>query len=153
MDYLSRAIELAATHSRSGINGPFGAVIVKNNRIIGEGWNQVVELNDPTAHAEINAIKKACKHIQSPDLSGSILYTSCEPCPMCLAATFWANIRSVYYACDRKDANKIGFNDETIYKELQNDNPHKQIKLVQAQHEQGLNVFDDWLNNPKRVMY
>ena len=153
MKYLRRAIELASVHSVSGNNGPFGAVIVKDNQIIGEGWNRVIELNDPTAHAEINAIKSACQHIQSPDLSGSILYTSCEPCPMCLSAAYWAHIDSIFYACSKYDANEIGFDDEAIYAELQFDNANKKIKLTQALHEEGKKVFENWKDNDNKIMY
>jgi len=153
MNYITRAIELAATHSRSGINGPFGAVIVKNNSVIGEGWNRVVELNDPSAHAEINAIRNACQHIKSPILTDSVLYTSCEPCPMCLSAAFWARIDTIVYACDRIDADKIGFDDNNIYQELQIGNIEKKIKLIQQQQEEGRVVFTNWENNKNKIMY
>jgi len=153
MKFISRAIQLAAEHSASGNNGPFGAVIVKDDKIIAEGWNRVVELNDPTAHAEMNAIKSACQSLQTPDISGATLYTSCEPCPMCLAATYWAGIDTVIYACDRHDAEAINFDDNAIYQEMQLDNPNKKIKLTQESHKEGLKVFEDWKNNEKKIMY
>ena len=151
--YLSRAIELASIYSSSGINGPFGAVIVKDNKIIGEGWNRVVETNDPTAHAEINAIRNACQNLHSPNLSGSILYSSCEPCPMCLSAIYWARIDTVYFASSRTDANNIGFDDENIYQELQFSNKNKKIKLIQEQQDDGAKLFSEWGNNPNKIMY
>jgi len=121
IEYLKRAIFLSSQSANSDGNltgGPFGAVIVKDGRIIAEARNQVLIDNDPTAHAEVTAIRAACKAINSFDLTGADLYTSCEPCPMCLMAAKWANIRNIYYAATRKDAAKIGFQDANLYKML-----------------------------------
>ena len=151
--FLRRAIELAKLHSTTGDKGPFGAVVVLNNTIIGEGWNQVVASKDPSAHAEVVAIRNACKNINSHDLKNAEIYTSCEPCPMCLAAIYWARIETVYYACSRYDAADIGFDDKQIYDEFVLSDDQKKIKLIQGLFEEGLDVFRVWRSNPQKVMY
>lgn len=151
--HLRRAIQLAKENSGSGDKGPFGAVVVLDNKIIGEGWNQVVNTKDPTAHAEVIAIRNACKNINSHDLHKAVIYTSCEPCPMCLAAIYWARIEKVFYACSRYDAAEIGFDDKIIYDEFVVPDEQKKIKLVQSLKEEGLQIFDEWKSNPKKIMY
>jgi len=151
--FLQRAIELAKEHSFTGDKGPFGAVVVLDNKIIGEGWNQVVASKDPSAHAEVVAIRNACKNINSHELQNAEIYTSCEPCPMCLAAIYWARIEKVFYACDRHDAAEIGFDDNVIYDEFILPEENKKIKLVQAMRNEGLKIFENWKSNPKKIMY
>lgn len=125
--YMKECIEISKKGVQNNEGGPFGACIVdKNNNIISISNNTVLKDNDPTAHAEINAIRMACKKINSYDLSDFVLYTNCEPCPMCLSAIIWANIKTVYYGCNKKDADNIGFRDEKIYKYLKN----KDIKIL-----------------------
>ena len=116
--FLKLAIEEALTGIKKGDGGPFGAVIVKGNKVIGEGHNTVLKSFDPTAHAEVNAIRNACKNINNHHLSGAVIYTNFEPCPMCLAAIYWADIRSVYYCAGRDVAERIGFMDRKLYVEL-----------------------------------
>ena len=125
--YMKECIEISKKGVQNNEGGPFGACIVdKNNNIISISNNTVLKDNDPTAHAEVNAIRMACKKINSYDLSDFVLYTNCEPCPMCLSAIIWANIKTVYYGCNKKDADNIGFRDEKIYKYLKN----KDIKIL-----------------------
>lgn len=151
--FLRRAIQLADEYSQKGNNGPFGAVLVTNDEIVGEGWNQVVELKDPTAHSEIMAIRNACKKVNYHKLKNSILYSSCEPCPMCLSAIYWASIENVVYSCSQDDAANIGFDDKLIYSELNKQSKFKKIKLIQALQEEGIKTFKKWENNPNKIMY
>ncbi|WP_077196713.1 nucleoside deaminase [Prevotella ihumii] len=116
-ELMRRAIELSKTSVRNG-GGPFGAVIARDGEIIAEGSNKVTIDNDPTAHAEVSTIREACKKLGTFDLSGCVIYTSCEPCPMCFGAIYWAHLEKIYYANDRKDAGKIGFDDDFIYEEI-----------------------------------
>lgn len=151
--FLRRAIELAKEHSFTGDKGPFGAVVVLDNKIIGEGWNQVVESKDPSAHAEVVAIRNACKNINSYDLQNAVMYTSCEPCPMCLAAVYWSRIEKIYYACSRYDAADAGFDDKVIYDEFVVSEEEKKLKLFHLLHEEGREVFAKWKSNPQKIMY
>ena len=142
---LNRYMELAKQNAEDGINrgegGPFGAVIIdKEGNIISNGNNQVIKNNDPTAHAEIVAIREACKKLNTYDLSDYILYTSCEPCPMCLSAIIWANIKEVYYGCTKEDAGEIGFRDDMIYDYLKGNN-FNLIDLKKMDREECLEVF------------
>lgn len=141
---MQRAIELAEQGMNQNSGGPFGAVVVKNNEIIAEGYNKVTSTNDPTAHAEIVAIKKACKKLGVHQLEDCIIYTSCEPCPMCLGAIYWARPKSVYYACNREDASKVDFDDQLIYEELQKKMIDRQIKFSSILREEALKVFHNW---------
>lgn len=135
-----------------GEGGPFGAVIVnKNGEIIAKGNNKVLINNDPTAHAEVTAIREACKKLGTYDLSGCILYTSCQPCPMCLSAIIWANIKEVYYACTKKDAADIGFRDDAIYEYLKGNNEGL-IKLEQIDRENCISVFEEY-NRENKTIY
>src|SRR6202451_4352684 len=117
-EFMREAIRLSLSKMRGNCGGPFGAVIVRKGKIVGRGWNRVTSTNDPTAHAEISAIRDACKRLKSFQLDDCELYTSCEPCPMCLAAIYWARLKKVFYANTRKDAAKIAFDDDWLYQEV-----------------------------------
>jgi tRNA(Arg) A34 adenosine deaminase TadA len=151
--FMARAIELSINNVKDNGGGPFGAVIVKDNNIIGEGWNQVTSNNDPTAHAEVQAIRNACSQLQSFNLSGCNIYTSCEPCPMCLAAIYWAKIDKIYFACTKEDATLIGFDDEFIYDEIEKSINDRQIIMKQFMHLEGLKAFEAWKNKTDKVLY
>ena len=151
--FLKLAIDLAADKSRSGRNGPFGALVVKGGRVVGRGWNRVVEKADPTAHAEIAAIRQACRRLRTHVLAGCTLYASCEPCPMCLAAIYWARIDRVVFACTRRDAAAAGFDDERIYRELAKPFGKRKIPFVHRMRPDAIRVLRDWTNNPRRVAY
>lgn len=150
--YMQIANECAQKGANCGEGGPFGAVIVdKKGNIIAKGNNMVLANNDPTAHAEVTVIREACKKLGTYDLSDYILYTSCEPCPMCLSAVIWANIKEVYYACTREDAGKIGFRDDRIYECLEGKNKDL-IKLQQIDREECLHAFKEYEEN-NRIIY
>lgn len=150
--YMKKAKENAEEGIRKNEGGPFGAVIVdKQGNIIAEGNNKVIKENDPTAHAEINAIRNACKKLNTYDLSDYILYKSCEPCPMCLSAIIWSNIKHVYYGCTKDDAGKIGFRDDKIYDFINGKNKDM-IKLEQLDREECIKVFKEYKNN-KGIIY
>ncbi|MBO7283577.1 MAG: nucleoside deaminase [Bacteroidales bacterium] len=151
--FMSRAIELAAENAGSVTGGPFGAVIVKDGEIVAAQSNKVTVDIDPTAHAEVNAIREACKVLGTFDLSGCILYSSCEPCPMCLSAAYWAHIDKIYYAADRYDAAKVGFDDEFIYKELSLPISARRLGLEQIMLEDGLVPFVKWSENNEKIHY
>ena len=151
--FLKRAIKLAEINSRDGKNGPFGAILAKDGEIIGEGWNQVVELRDPSAHAEIMAIRQACAHLDSYSLSGCILYSSCEPCPMCLATIYWAEIDRLFYACTTEDAEKAGFKDSLVYHQLSLDWNERSITSTQDCRDEGQLILKKWISNPQKMTY
>ncbi len=140
-------MRLAAKEAMRGMNaskgGPFGAVIVKDGKIVAKASNEVLKTNDPTMHAEINAIRKASKKLNSFDLSGCVIYSSCMPCPMCLAAIKWANIKTVYYGATAKDADEIGFRDELFYGEL-NIEKIRNLELIQCERDACLEPFKKW---------
>ena len=148
-----RAIELSRQGMNENAGGPFGAVIVREGKIIGEGWNMVTSKNDPTAHAEVSAIRKACKKIKNFDLSGCEIYTSCEPCPMCLAAIYWSRIDKVYYANSKRDAAKIDFDDAFFYKELKRPKNKRHVPIKQLMRKDALVVFEEWKEKEDRVEY
>ena len=147
-----RAIELSIKSVGSG-TGPFGAVIVKDNKIISEGFNIVTSSNDPTSHAEIVAIRKACKDLNNFSLEGCDLYTTCEPCPMCLSAIYWAKIEKIYYANTRNDAKKINFSDAMIYEELNKTIKDRTIPMHQIMRDEALKAFDLWDKKEDKVKY
>lgn len=151
--FMQRAIELARNGMESNKGGPFGAVIVKDGVIVGEGCNQVTSTNDPTAHAEVTAIRNACKHLNSFQLDGCDLYTSCEPCPMCLGAIYWARPNNIYYACTREDAANVGFDDQFIYDELGKDMSMRKIKITQVMRDGALKVFEQWNEKNDKTKY
>ncbi len=132
---------------------PFGAVVVKAGEIVGEGCNQVTSTNDPTAHAEVVAIRNACKNLDSFQLDGCILYTSCEPCPMCLGAIYWARPSKIFYAATHIDAANIGFDDQFIYEEIEKKARDRQIKTINLLREEGLKVFKNWENKADKTEY
>ena len=151
-DFMLMAIKLSEENVKNG-GGPFGAVIVKGNDVIATGVNRVTANNDPTAHAEVSAIRNACKLLGTFDLSGCELYTSCEPCPMCLGAIYWAHIDHIYYGNNKKDAADIGFDDSFIYEEMALDIPNRKKKMTELLHEEALKAFEAWKNKSDEVEY
>ena len=151
--FINRAIELSEKGMNSHAGGPFGAVIVKNGEIIAEGFNQVTSSNDPTAHAEVVAIRKACEKLGSFQLNDCIIYTSCEPCPMCLGAIYWARPKMVYYACTKEDAAGIGFDDHFIYDEIDKNIEDRNIKFINLARTEGLGVFKKWQTKEGKTEY
>jgi tRNA(Arg) A34 adenosine deaminase TadA len=151
--FLGRAIDLAEQHSSNGMNGPFGAVVVHQGTVVGEGWNQVVENNDPTAHAEIVALRQACRRLNTFSLHNCIIYSSTEPCPMCLAAIYWSRINTVYYASDNLDAKQAGFDDQRILQELTAPWEKRQVSGHRLLQSRGKEVLQKWINNPLKKEY
>ena len=150
--FMMRAIELSIESAKSK-GGPFGSVIVKDNKIIAEGSNQVTINNDPTAHGEIVAIRSACQKLNTFNLSGSDLYSSCEPCPMCLSAIYWSRIENVFYANTRIDAKRIDFDDSFIYSEINKDLENRKIKMHQMHRDEALEAFKIWENKEDKIKY
>ena len=150
--FMERAIELSIQSVKSG-GGPFGSVIVKNNKIISEGMNRVTKSNDPTAHGEIVAIRNACKNLEDFSLKGCELYTSCEPCPLCLSAIYWSRIDKVYYANTRNDAQKIDFDDSFIYSEIMKKIEQRKIPMRQQLRDKALEAFELWDKKTDKVKY
>lgn len=150
---MRRAIELARKGMETGAGGPFGAVVVKNGEIVGEGSNLVTSTNDPTAHAEITAIRRACQNLSSFQLDDCIIYTSCEPCPMCLGAIYWARPAKMFYAATHKDAAKIGFDDQFIYEEIEKPIDERKIESINFLREEGIKVFDLWAGKSDKIEY
>lgn len=153
LDYIRLAVELAERGVAHNEGGPFGAVIVKEGKVIGKGNNKVISTNDPTAHAEIVAIREACRHLQSFQLAGCTVYTSCEPCPMCLGAIYWARPDRIVYACTRQDAAAIEFDDHFIYEEINLPLDLRTIPAHQCGRELGLGVFELWKNKGDKTQY
>jgi guanine deaminase len=151
--FMRAAIRLSIDMMRCGKGGPFGAVVVKGNRIVGRGCNEVTSTNDPTAHAEIVAIRDACHRLKTFDLHDCELYTSCEPCPMCLAAIYWARIRKMYYGNTRKDAAKIAFDDEFIYREVALPIRKRQLVMKQLLRKEALKAFIEWDDKIDKIPY
>jgi tRNA(Arg) A34 adenosine deaminase TadA len=137
----------------SGKGGPFGAIIVRNGEILSEGCNQVTSTNDPTAHAEVTAIRLACQKLENFQLEGCVIYTSCEPCPMCLGAIYWAGIEKIYYACTKDDAAAVGFDDAFIYQELNTPKSDRKLPQETCLREEALVVFEAWLNKSDKIDY
>ena len=150
--FMNRAIELSIKSVNSG-TGPFGSVVVKDNQIISEGFNTVTLINDPTSHAEIVAIRAACKDLRNFSLEGCDLYTTCEPCPMCLSAIYWSRINKVYYANTRNDAQKIDFSDALIYEELNKNIKERKIPMDQIMRDEALIAFELWDKKKDKVKY
>ena len=148
--YMKIAKELSDNNLKTNDGGPFGACIVKDGKIIGKGSNHVLVDHDPTAHAEVVAIRDACKHLKSHDLSGCVLYTTCYPCPMCLSAIIWSNIKEIYYACTREDAANIGFRDDLIYEYLKGNNKDL-IDLKQIDRNECIDIFEKYQNENKTI--
>jgi len=152
-DFLTEAFKEAFYGIRNDLGGPFGAVVVKDGIIIGKGSNRVTSENDPTAHAEVTAIRSACKNTGSFDLSGAIIYSTCEPCPMCLSAIYWAKINTVYYSLTKFDADEIGFSDNLIYQEFGMNDEEKTVNLEKIDHPSAAVLFEEWRKNPNKVLY
>jgi len=152
-DFLKTSIELSRQHMEAGHGGPFGAVIVHENRIIAEGWNQVTSINDPTAHAEVMAIRSAASRLSRFSLEGCTLYTSCEPCPMCLAAAYWARLDRLVYAASREDAAAIGFDDALIYHELALPISERRLPMQQMLRNEATQVFAAWHAKVDKIPY
>jgi tRNA(Arg) A34 adenosine deaminase TadA len=152
--FMRRAIELAQAGVDANAGGPFGCVVVKDGEIVGEGVNRVTSTNDPTAHAEVVAIRDACTKLASFQLEGCVIYTSCEPCPMCLGAIYWARPERIVIACDRNDAADAGFDDAFIYDELcGNDVKNRKVQMTSLLRDEGLKVFQNWIDKPDKVEY
>ena len=150
--FMQRAIELSIDSIKSG-GGPFGSVIVKDDKIVSEGMNRVTVSNDPTAHGEIVAIRDAYKKLNTFDLSNSYLYSSCEPCPMCMSAIYWSRINKVYYANTRDDAKKIDFDDSFIYSEISKMNKDRSISMEQILRDEALKAFEMWHKKTDKIKY
>jgi guanine deaminase len=151
--FMARAIQLSIDGVHSGRGGPFGAVIVRDGKIVAEGVNQVTSTNDPTAHAEVLAIRKACESLGSFELRDCELYTSCEPCPMCLGAIYWARVSRIYFANTAEDAAKIGFDDSFIYDELKQRPFLRRIPAIQIMREEALEGFRAWADKSDKIRY
>jgi guanine deaminase len=152
-DFMREAIELSKKNMLQGKGGPFGCVIVKDGEIVGRGWNQVTSSNDPTAHAEVSAIRDACKNLNSFQLEGCIVYTSCEPCPMCLGAIYWARPAKVFYGNTKADAADIGFDDSFIYQELELPLGERSMPLQPLLRNEALDVFKLWAEKQDKIEY
>lgn len=153
IEFMQRAIELSEIGMQDGNGGPFGCVIVKNGKIVGEGFNQVTSTNDPTAHAEVVAIRDACKNLATFQLDGCEIYTSCEPCPMCLGAIYWARPDKIYYANTREDAKIIGFDDAFIYDEIPLAMHQRKIPMINLGKNEAKLVFDKWQSKTDKREY
>ena len=151
--YMQRAAEISRQKMLAGEGGPFGAVVVRDDSILGEGWNRVTSTADPTAHAEIVAIRDACSRVGSFTLEGALIYTSCEPCPMCLAAIWWARISRIYYANTRNDAARIGFDDAEIYQEVTRDLTDRRIPLVHCPNQEAVQAMREWTEKQDKIPY
>jgi guanine deaminase len=151
--FMARAIELSLDNVLSGRGGPFGAVVVKDGAIVAEGTNQVTSINDPTAHAEVLAIREACRKLGAFDLEGCEIYTSCEPCPMCLGAIYWARISRIYFGNADADASRIGFDDSLIYRELAQPHAQRKIPMIQMMRDEALVAFRAWERKPNKIEY
>jgi guanine deaminase len=151
--FMAEAIQLSLQTMRNNTGGPFGAVIVQNGKIIARGYNRVLETNDPTAHAEIVAIREACKSLNTFQLTGCDIYTSCEPCPMCLAAIYWARPAKIYFANTKEDAHRIGFDDDFIYHEISAAHKQRHIPMSQLLRAEALKAFEEWDKKIDKIRY
>jgi len=152
-DLMRRAIALSRQGMEGAAGGPFGAVVALDGAVIAEGWNQVTSTNDPTAHAEIVAIRRACAALGRFDLRGAVLYTSCEPCPMCLAATYWARLDAVVFGNAREDAAAIGFDDQVLYDEVAKPIEARSLPMRRLLRAEALTVFAEWASKPDKQPY
>ena len=150
---MQAAIRISIQKMRGNHGGPFGAVVVRQGKIVGRGWNQVTSTNDPTAHAEICAIRDACRRLRTFQLDDCEMYTSCEPCPMCLSAIYWARLRRVGYGNTRKDAARIGFDDDFLYREVAVPISLRKIPMKQLLHKEALTAFAEWKNKADKIPY
>ena len=152
-EFMSEALKIAESNMHNLTGGPFGALIVKDGNIIAKAVNTVTKVNDPTAHAEINAIRLAAENLRTFNLSGCVLYTSCEPCPMCLAAVYWARIDKIYFSGSRLDARNAGFDDSFIYDEFDRPVKYRRVKIEQLLPKEGKNVLAQWVTIPDKIDY
>lgn len=152
-NFMREAIRLSLEKMEAGFGGPFGAVVVRDGEIIARGYNNVLATNDPTAHAEVDAIRKACQALGTFQLTDCELYTSCEPCPMCLGAIYWARPRKVYYANSKADAAAVGFDDQFIYDEIDKDAPYRFIPMEQMLREEAQEAFRRWASKENKQIY
>ncbi len=152
-NFMREAIRLSLQPMRGNHGGPFGAVVVRRGKIVGRGWNRVTSTNDPTAHAEVVAIREACRRLKTFRLDDCELYASCEPCPMCLSAIYWARLRKIYYANTRRDAAAIGFDDEILYREVGKSVARRKIPMRQFLRREALKVFAEWQSKPDKIRY
>ncbi|HEY3861523.1 MAG TPA: nucleoside deaminase [Verrucomicrobiae bacterium] len=153
LDFMRAAIELATQHMRRKDGGPFGALVTRGGEILAQGWNKVTSTNDPTAHAEIIAIRAAASAVGTHELRGCVLYTSCEPCPMCLGAAWWSRLDRIVYAGARADAAAAGFDDAEIYQELARPLAARKLPMRQALRDEAVSVFSEWIRMPDKTPY
>jgi len=151
--FMRMAIGLSEKNVNEKLGGPFGAVVVKDGKVIAKSGNKVTSTNDPTAHAEVSAIRMACKKLKTFDLTGCVIYTSCEPCPMCLSAIYWSRINTIYYANTKVDAANIGFDDQFIYEELEKPMAARSLPIQQMLRDEALQAFKLWEQSSKRIAY
>ena len=151
--YMQQAVRLSREKMLEHQGGPFAAIIIKDDEVVGEGWNNVTSHSDPTAHAEISAIRDACRRLGTFSLEGAVMYTSCEPCPMCLAAIYWARISKLYYANTSEDAAQIDFDDEFLYREIVMNEAHRALPSERILGDEAHVVFDEWRDKPDKVPY
>jgi len=152
-EFMREAIRLSREKMRRNEGGPFGAVVVHEGKIVGRGWNQVTRVNDPTAHAEVMAIRRACRKLGTFHLDGCHLYTSCEPCPMCLAAAYWARISRIFFAATRKDAARAGFDDEFLYREISRPRSRRSLPIEQLLRKEAVETLGEWTAKEDKVPY
>ena|SRR2546428_3779142 len=153
LKFMQQAIDLSMEGQTKGKGGPFGAIVVKDGVVVGSGYNNVISTNDPTAHAEVVAIREACKNLNTFQLTGCTIYTSCEPCPMCLGAIYWARPDKVYFGNTREDAAEIGFDDALIYDEIPVPIHQRKIPMIPLAREQALLAFQKWAKNGNKTLY
>jgi guanine deaminase len=153
LNFLREAIRLSFEKMEANAGGPFGAVVVRNDQIVGRGWNQVTSRNDPTAHAEVTAIRDACGQLKTFSLAGCEIYSSCEPCPLCLAAIYWSRLDRIYYAATCDDAAAAGFDDRNFYREIRKPTAERVIPMEQALREEALVSLQAWMQKPDRIHY
>lgn len=151
--FMRMAIRLSEQNVLQNLGGPFGAVIVKDGKVIAKSANKVTSSNDPTAHAEVSAIRLACKKLKTFELSGAVIYTSCEPCPMCLGAIYWAKIETIYYGNTKKDAAEVNFDDQFIYEELDKTMEQRQLPIKQMLRDEAQQAFKLWDKSPMKMEY
>jgi tRNA(Arg) A34 adenosine deaminase TadA len=153
LKYMQMAVDLARHGMNQGVGGPFGCIVVKGDAVVGKGCNSVASLNDPTAHAEVMAIRDACKNLNTFQLTDCEIYTSCEPCPMCMGAIYWARPKKVYFGATRHDAADAGFDDSMIYKELTAPTHDRLIEMVNLGRDKVVKIFEEWIDKPDKVAY
>jgi guanine deaminase len=151
--YMAEASRISWEKMHDGVGGPFGAVIVKHGDVVGVGFNKVTTDNDPTAHAEVVAIRDACKKLGTFSLKGAVIYSSCEPCPMCLASIYWARLDRVYYANSRYDAAQIGFDDDFLYGELAKDIKDRTMEMIHLPNDIAMTAFNEWKVKKNKIVY